>query len=219
MMIRMLRSAAIAGLIVSGLGVAGSAQAAKAPPYKVDTAHTQIIFAVDHMGFSTTHGTFKTFTVDLKFDPAKAAKTTVNVNVDTSSIATGFGPRDEHLKSPDFFNAAQFPSMTFKSTKTEVTGDNTAKLTGNLTLLGVTKPITLDVKLVDNGPSPFAPTANVYGFSATGMIKRSDFGMTKFVPAPGGRGVGDDISFTIGSEINNLPPPPAAPTPAAPKAN
>lgn len=213
----MLRSIVIAGVFSAALASGAAFAADKAPAYKADLSHTQILFSVNHMGNSTMHGSFKAFTVDLKFDPKKPEKTSVNTVIDTSSVDTGFGPRDTHLKSPDFFNVAQFPNMTFKSTKTEVTGTDTAKLTGNLTLLGVTKPLTLDVKMTGTGPS-MAPGATVYGFEATGTIKRSDWGMTKFVPAPGTKmGVGDDISVVIESEINNAPP--MGPPPAAPKNN
>jgi len=221
MIMPVLRSATIAGLIAYGLCLASAAAKDKAPPFHADIPHTQIIFAVNHMGFSTTHGTFKTFTIDLRFDPKKPDKTSANVVIDTSSIDTGFAPRDTHLKSPDFFNVAQFLSMTFKSTKTEVTGADTAKLTGDLTMLGVTKPVTLDVKVEGNGPSPFAPDVTVYGFSISGSLKRSDWGMTKFIPPAGTKGgVGDDISIIIESEVNNSKPMPPAPAAApAPKAN
>jgi polyisoprenoid-binding protein YceI len=201
-----LHRAAIAGALMVGLGVCGVAHAAD-QPYKVDTPHTQVLFAVSHMGFSITHGTFKKVDVSIKFDPKKPDKTSVDATVDVSSIDTGFGPRDEHLKTKDFFDVAQFPTMTFHSTKVEVTGADTAKLTGDLSLHGVTKPVTLDVKLNATGPAMMAPGASVYGFNLSGTIKRSDFGMTTFVPAPGTTaGVGDEITIAISSEVNNAPP-------------
>jgi polyisoprenoid-binding protein YceI len=209
MIMPILRSAAIVGLIAVGLS-SGAFAKDKPLPYHADLAHTQILFSVNHMGTSITHGSFKTFTIDLKFDPAKPAKTSANVVIDTSSVDTGFGPRDTHLKSPDFFNVAQFPSMTFKSTKVDVTGADTAKLTGDLTLLGVTKPVTLDVKIEGQGPSPFMPGVMVYGFTMAGSLNRSDWGMTKYVPEAGSKsGVGDEIAIWIGSEVNNAPPPKA----------
>ena len=217
MMRPMLKSVVVAGLLSAAVSSTAFAAADKALPYKADISHTQVLFSVNHMGNSTMHGTFKTVAVDLKFDPKKPEKTSVIAVIDTSSVDTGFGPRDTHLKSADFFNVAQFPNMTFKSTKTEVTGADTAKLTGNLTLLGVTKPLTLDVKMTGTGPS-MAPGATVYGFEAAGTIKRSDWGMTKYVPAPGTKmGVGDDISVVIESEVNNAPP--MGPPPAALKNN
>ncbi len=201
----MLRSVVVAGLF--GAALASGAALAADQPYHADLAHTQILFAVNHMGHSTMHGTFKKFTVDLKFDPAKPAKTSVSAVIDASSVDTNFGPRDEHLKSPDFFNVAKYPDLTFKSTKVDVTGDDTAKVTGNLTMLGVTKPVTFDAKLVGKGPGMMG--GMIYGFSMSGTLKRSDWGMTKYTPA-----LGDDIAFTIESEVNNaapMPPPPAAP--------
>jgi polyisoprenoid-binding protein YceI len=211
----MLRSVVIAGFL--GAALASGAALAADQPYKADLAHTQILFSVNHMGTSTMHGSFKKFTVDIKFDPKKPAKTSLTTVIDIDSVDTGFGPRDTHLKSPDFFDVAKYPNMTFKSTKVDVTGADTAKLTGNLTMLGVTKPLTLDVKMTGTGPS-MAPGAMVYGFEATGTIKRSDWGMTKYVPAAGSKmGVGDDINVVIESEINNAPP--MGPPPAAVKKN
>lgn len=201
----MLRSIVIAGFF--GAALSGAALAAD-QPYHADLAHTQILFAVNHMGKSTMHGTFKSFTVDLKFDPKAPAKTSVSAVIDASSVDTGFGPRDTHLKSPDFFDVAKFPNLTFKSTKVDVTGADTAKVTGDLTMLGVTKPVTFDAKLSGQGPGMMGAT--VYGFSLSGTLKRSDWGMTKFTPA-----LGDDVAFIIESEVNNAPPMPAPP--AAPK--
>jgi polyisoprenoid-binding protein YceI len=218
----MFRSTAIAGLIAVGLSSGPAFAKDKPLPYKVDLAHTQILFSVNHMGTSITHGRFDKFTIDLKFDPAKPEKTSANVVIDTSSVDTGFDKRDEHLRTPDFFNVAKFANMTFKSTKVDVTGPDTAKLTGDLTMIGVTKPVTLDVKVEGQGPSPFTPGVNVYGFTITGSLNRSDWGMTKFLPAAGSKaGVGDEISIWIGSEVNNAPlpkPTPPAPPPP-PKAN
>ena len=201
----MLRSIVTTGFAVM---LASSAALAADAPYHADLAHTQILFAVNHMGKSTMHGVFKKFTVDLKFDPQKPEKTQVSTVIDASSVDTGFDPRDTHLKSPDFFNVAKFPSLTFKSTKVDMTGADTAKVTGNLTMLGVTKPVTFDAKLSGQGAGMMG--GMVYGFSMSGTLKRSDWGMSKYTPM-----LGDDVAFTIESEVNNAPPMP--PPPAAPK--
>jgi len=203
----MLRSVVIVGLL-GALATSSVLAKTKLPPYKADIAHTQVLFSVNHLGTSTMHGTFKTVSVDLKFDPKKPEKTVVSAVIDASSVDTGFGPRDTHLKSPDFFNVAQYPNLTFKSTKVDVTGADTAKVTGDLTMLGVTKPVTFDAKLVGSGPSMMNKDAMVYGFSMNGTLKRSDWGMKTFLPA-----LGDDIEFTIESEVNDVPPPSAPPAP------
>jgi len=205
----MLRSIAVAGLLGAALA-SNPVLAAAAPTYRADLSHTQILFSVNHFGHSIMHGTFKSFTVDLKFNPDKPEKTTVSAVIDANSVDTGFVPRDNHLKTPDFFDVAKFPNLTFKSTKVEKTGADTAKVTGNLTMIGVTKPVTFDAKLVGSGP---AMGATVYGFTMSGTLKRSDWGMTKFTP-----NLGDDVAFTIESEVTTAPPMPAMPAPAAPPA-
>ncbi len=172
-------------------------------PFRFDRGHTYINFFIDHFGFSTAHGFFTAFEPTISFDPAKPEKTKVEVAIDAASINTAWPARDEELRGEHFFNVAKYPTVTFKSTKVEATGIDTAKLTGNLTLLGVTKPLVLGVKLVKRGPHAFRPSIEVIGFSATGVLKRSEFGMTALLP-----GLGDDVTLMIGAEINNSLPRP-----------
>lgn len=168
----------------------------KSTKYNFDPAHTQVMFAVSHLGFSFSHGRFDKFDGHFTFDLANPEMSEVEVSVDTTSIDMGSAEWDKHLKSADFFNAEKFPTMTFKSTKVEKTGDKTGKLSGDLTLLGVTKPVTLDVRYNNSGIHPYSRN-HIAGFSATGMLKRSDFGMTGGLPA-----VGDDVAIMIEVEGN-----------------
>ncbi len=159
--------------------------------YKIDPAHTAVAFIVNHVGFSNVIGRFNTVGGDVTFDKDAVEKSVVNVTIDTTSVDTNHAKRDEHLRSPDFFNAKEFPKMTFKSTTIEKTGDKTGKLHGDLTMLGVTKPVVLDVTFNKDGVSP-ASKLETAGFSARGTVKRTDFGMKYGAPA-----IGDDIQLLI----------------------
>lgn len=172
---------------------AGSFAPAFAAPvsYKIDPAHTAVVFIVNHVGFSNVIGRFDTVGGDVTFDKDAVEKSVVTVSIDTTSVDTNHAKRDEHLRSPDFFNAKEFPKMTFKSTTIEKTGDKTGKLHGDLTMLGVTKPVVLDVTFNKDGVSP-ASKLETAGFSARGTVKRSEFGMKYGVPA-----IGDDIQLLI----------------------
>jgi polyisoprenoid-binding protein YceI len=171
----------------------GSVVPAFAAPvsYKIDPAHTAVAFIVNHVGFSNVIGRFDTVGGDVTFDKDAVEKSVVNVTIDTTSVDTNHAKRDEHLRSPDFFNAKEFPKMTFKSTKIEKTGDKTGKLHGDLTMLGVTKPVVLDVTFNKDGVSP-ASKLETAGFSARGTVKRTEFGMKYGAPA-----IGDDIQLLI----------------------
>lgn len=172
----------------------------EASPFHFDRGHTFLTFSLSHFGFSTATGTFKSFDAGTSFDPQAPEATGIDVRIDAASIDTGWPARDEELKGKEFFNVAHYPAITFRSTGVKVSG-KTAKLNGNLTMLGVTKPVVLNVKLVKQGPHPFRSTVEVYGFQATGKFKRSDFGMTALLP-----GLGDEITLDVSAEINNAPP-------------
>ena len=162
--------------------------------YNFDMSHANITFTVNHLGFSTTHGRFNGFDGTLMIDKDAPEASSVKVDIATKSLDTFFEKRDAHLKSADFFNAEMFPTMNFTSTKVEKTGDNALKVTGDLTLLGVTKPVTLDVMVPAMGAHPMSGKEWI-GFSAKTTIKRSEWGMTTFVPA-----VGDEVSIVIDIE-------------------
>lgn len=183
-----------AALFVSA-AVGAVAPASAAPvAYKIDPAHLSVAFIVNHLGFSNLIGRFNAAAGDLSFDKDAVEKSVVTVTVDTTSVDTNHAKRDEHLRSPDFFNVKEFPKMTFKSTKIEKTGDNAGKLYGELTMLGVTKPVVLDVTFNKEGVSPASKMETV-GFSARGTVKRTDFGMKYGAPY-----ISDDIQLLIEAE-------------------
>jgi polyisoprenoid-binding protein YceI len=165
--------------------------AATVENYKFDKAHTQILFFVDHLGFSKSQGEFHDYDGYFTFDRENPANSKVEVTIQTASIDMDDKPWDDHLKNADFFNVEKFPTMVFKSTDIKVTGDDTADITGDLTILDVTKPVTLSVKHNKSDKHAFSGKY-VSGFSASATVKRSDFGMTYGLPA-----VGDDINLMI----------------------
>jgi len=165
--------------------------------FKIDPSHAHAGFSVSHLGFSMQNGQFDTISGSVTLDPATPANSKVNVTIDASSLDSGWDKRDAHLKNPDFFNVKKFPTITFVSTKVMPTGKTTAKVTGNLTLLGVSKPVTLDIKMNKAAKHPFAKDKYLVGFSGTTTIKRSEWGMTKYVP-----NIGDDVKIRL--EIETL---------------
>jgi len=168
--------------------------------WNLDPFHTNAQFFVKHLGISTVQGDFTKVTGTVTLDDQDITKSTVSVTIDVNSIDTRVSRRDDDLKSEHFLNAAQFPTITFQSTKVAKSGDNTLKVTGNLTIRGVTKEVTLDVT------GPTAPISAMgsqrRGFSATTKINRQDFG----VAADPGM-VGDDLTILLDGEMA-LPPPP-----------
>ena len=173
--------------------------------YTIDPAHASLTFKVNHLGFSHYTARFAKFDAKLNIDPAHPEAATLTAHIDPQSLALNAPPAGFHdeLMGKGFFDAKLFPDIDFVSTKVEKTGDFTARVTGNLTLHGVTKPATMDVTF--NGGYPglagVDPHARI-GFSATGQLKRSDFGMGAGVPAPGSRlGVSDEVDFAIDAEM------------------
>ena len=161
-----------------------------ADSYTIDPPHTFPHFSINHLGFSTMQGRFDktsgTVTVD------RAAKTgAVEISIESASVSTGFAKRDEHLRSPDFFNAAEFPAITYKSTAMHFKGDTPASVDGNLTILGVTKPVTLTIDAFNCGTNPMSKKDEC-GAGASAQIKRSDFGVKYALPA-----VGDDVKLVF----------------------
>ena len=172
--------------------------------WSLDTSHSEITFAVKHMMISTVRGKFNSFSGTIDFNESNPALSTVDVSVDLSSIDTRDQKRDGHLTSPDFFDVANHPTMTFKSNSVKVLGDNRASLTGDLTIRGVTKPLTLDVVYNGQAKSPWGTTSA--GFSASGKINRKDYGLAWNVALEtGGVLVGEDIAITIEAEIVKQP--------------
>lgn len=163
--------------------------------FVLDKTHAKIIFSYSHFGYSTSYGMFTDFEGKLAFDPKAPAKSALEVNVNMNGIDTAVPKLDEHLKSADFFDVSKFPSATFKSTAIEVTGPNTGRITGSLTLHGVTKPVVLNAVFNGGGINPVSKQY-VVGFNASGVIKRSEFGVSTYAPM-----VGDDVTLTLSGEF------------------
>ena len=176
-------------LAVSMLAAAASVQAAE--NYKIDPNHTYPNFEISHLGFSTMHGRFGKTEGELQVDWDKKTAS-VDIVIDAASINTGMKKRDDHLRSPDFLNAAEFPEITYKSTKIMIHDDKTAMVEGELTIMGVTKSVPLTVARFNCGDHPMKKGAYVCGFDAKGKIKRSDFGVKYALPA-----VGDEMVLNI----------------------
>ena len=186
---RVLRYVALAGL----LATAGTAAAAPVT-YKLDPTHTMVLFSWNHFGFSNPTADLNQAEGTLVYDEAAPTKATVEVTLPLSGLDTFVPKLDEHLKSADFFDAAKFPNVTFKSTKVVSAGKGKLKVTGDLTVHGVTKPVTLDATLNKVGPHPMMKVQSI-GFDATATIKRSDFGVGAYVP-----NVSDEIKIHITTE-------------------
>jgi polyisoprenoid-binding protein YceI len=169
--------------------------------YQLDPAHSTARFSVRHMMISRVHGEFTNLSGSLKFNPVKNEESQVDVEIDVSSINTNQGDRDNHLKSADFFDTATYPKITFTSTNTVKTGAEEGTLTGDLTIHGVTKPVTLHVE--GSGQEIKDPWGNWrLGFTARTKIKRSEFGLTyNAALETGGVLVGDDVEITIDAQF------------------
>ena len=161
--------------------------------YQVDPGHTQIVFAYDHMGFSNNMGIIGEPTGTLTLDPKNVAAAKVSVDIPVANLRTAVPKLDEHLMKPDFFDSAKFPKASFVSTSVKADGPTGAEISGNLTIKGITKPVTLDAQFYGAGKAPaMAGGKENVGFMATTSIKRSDFGMGYGVPM-----VGDQIELKI----------------------
>lgn len=168
--------------------------ASAADKYTLDPTHTAVIWHANHFGFSNPSGRFVGIEGSITIDEKKPENSSVNVVIPTANVVTGIDKFNEHLKSKDFFSVAEFPKATFASSKVEVTGKDTAKVHGSLTLLGISKDVTLDVKMNKIGENPFSKKKTA-GFSATTVLKRSDFGMKYGIP-----GVSDEVAISIEAE-------------------
>ena len=184
------------------LALAGTALASE---WAVDASHVTAQFSVQHMMVSTVRGQFDKVAGNVQLDDADLTKSVVDITIDTNSINTREPKRDAHLKSPDFFDAAKFPQITFKSTKIAKAGKAKYKVTGELTMRGQAHPVTLDVTLTDVAKSPWGTP--VRGVSASGKISRKQWGLTwnKTLDA-GGLLVGDEVNLQVDLELNPKSP-------------
>ncbi|KMW56551.1 Protein yceI precursor [Candidatus Rhodobacter oscarellae] len=183
-------------LFAAAVALTAAPAFAEAEKYVLDASHSQIVFNYSHLGYSTTWGMFSGFDGEIMFDQANPAASSVSVSFPVMTMFTGWEKRDAHLFSADFFDAAEDEMVTFASTGIEVTGDNTAKITGDLTLNGVTKPVVLDAVMNQSGDHPMAKTPWA-GFDATTTLVRSDFGVGAFAPF-----VSDEVQVMISIEAS-----------------
>ncbi|MEL6678153.1 MAG: YceI family protein [Pseudomonadota bacterium] len=174
-----LRSTVLAAALIA------SPFAAVAANWTLDKSHAHITFSVSHLGFSDTQGAFREFDADITFDPENIDATEVSVIIDAASVDTFWEARDAHIRRADMLNVEAHPTITFVSTSVEQTGDNTAVVTGDMTLLGETREVSFDAVLNNLGPNPFNPDKTVAGFTLTGDIDRTEFGMGFGAPAIG----------------------------------
>jgi polyisoprenoid-binding protein YceI len=193
----LLGTAMVAGLAAAAIAPA-SAQvvtttAAKVPAgtYNVEPYHTRILFAVSHMGFTTWYGNFSSASGTLNFDPKNPAKSALSVSFPTDSVSTTNTKLDGELKSPMWFDAAQFPTITFKSTKIIVISHGKGVIEGDLTFHGVTHPVTLTAHFNGGGTNPLDKKYTI-GFEATGSLSRAEFGVKTYEPL-----IGDKVELLL----------------------
>ncbi len=173
----------------------------KTHTYKIDEYHSTARFSVRHLMISKVHGELHDITGTVSYDPGNPDATVADVSIGVASISTNQDQRDTHLKSADFFDAEQFPTITFRSTKVKSLGDGEFEITGDITMHGVTKPLTLKAEVSPEVKSPMG--GYKIGVSATGVINREDFGMVyNQALETGGVLVGKEISLQIDAELD-----------------
>ncbi len=181
-------------LIACGLALALSltGPARAADNYEVDSAHSMLVFKVDHMGYSFSYGRFNDISGSFSIDEANPANSSVTMTVQAGSIDTNSEQRDRHLKGPDFLNAGQFPEIRFRSKKVEKSGDD-YKVSGDFTLRGITKPLTVNLTRRKTGADPWGNHRT--GFNASFTIRRTDFGVNYNPQA-----IGDEVELMVAIE-------------------
>ncbi len=165
--------------------------------YQLEKTHVDVVFTINHAGFSNKHGRFREIDATLSYDSGEPQSSSVKVSIKADSLDTGFAARDKDVMSPMFLDVEKYPELQFASTKVSVMPDGTLRIQGDLTLHGITKPVVLSTKLNKQGPNPFDKRPTV-GFSATGSLLRSDFGMTNLIPL-----IGDQVDIAIDAEFNH----------------
>lgn len=205
MLLPVLFAAALCGAVPAAEVPEAGSGALPAGSYTVDKAHASLIFRVNHLGFSHWTARFTNFDAQLQFDPAKPAADRVAVTIDPASLTPDNPPPGfvAALQGAQWLDAGQFPQITYKSTRVEVVGKDGLRITGDMTLHGITKPVVLNATF--NGGyvgHPMDPHARI-GFSAHGTLKRSEFGIAYGIPQPGSTmGVSDAVEFTIEAEFS-----------------
>jgi polyisoprenoid-binding protein YceI len=177
-----------------------AAPASSISQWRVDPAHTRAEFAVKHLMITTVRGHFSDVDGTVREDSADPTRSSIEVSIKVASLDTGVDQRDAHLRSPDFFDAEQFPSLTFRSTRIVPAGEDKLQVTGDLTIKGVTKSVVLDVTEEGRGGDPWG--GQRAGFSATGKIDRRDFGLNyNQALETGGWAVGHDVKINLDVEL------------------
>ena len=189
-------SLALAAAAVLFSGIAS----AKTTSYEIDPTHTAAVFTWDHFGFSTPSGNFTDIRGQIHFDDKQPKNSSVNVTIPVTSLNTNVSALDEHLKAADFFDAAKYPTISFKSTKVETKDNKKFKITGDLTIKGITKTVVLDTVLNKKADHPMQKVPAI-GFNATTSFDRSAFGVANYVP-----NVGDKITVQITTEALHKAP-------------
>ncbi|MGC1301407.1 MAG: YceI family protein [Caulobacteraceae bacterium] len=186
------------------LGASAHAQSPASPDpsavqggvYAVEPAHTQVMFSVLHIGFTSYGGVFSKASGELKLDPKTLAATELNVSVPVTTVATTSTVLDDELRGAEWLDAGKYPAMTFHSTKITKTGPATADVAGELSIHGVTRPVVLKARFIGAGVNPLDKSYTA-GFQVSGEIKRSEFGVTKYVPL-----ISDEVHLTINAAFH-----------------
>ena len=179
--------------LLCSLLAAATLGSARADNYKIDPVHSMIIFKAGHFGVGNIYGRFDTFSGDFVFDPNDPTKDSVNLEITTDSIDSNSAARDKDLKGPDYLNAKQFPTATFKSTAFKKVDDKNYEVTGDFTLRGVTKPVTVAVQVIGSGTDPQGKFR--LGTESTVTLKRSEFDVKALLPA-----IPDEVQLRIAVE-------------------
>jgi polyisoprenoid-binding protein YceI len=186
-------------LLASLLALSPALALAAGTTWNVDPSHSQVGFSVKHLVISNVRGEFGKYAGKVVLDDADVTKSTVEATVDVASVDTKVADRDTHLKSPDFFDVEKYPTMTFRSTKVAKAGNGALKVTGDLTLHGVTKPVVLDVTTTPEVKGMYGETRR--GFAATTKLNRKDFGLTWNKMVEAGPAVGDQVTIALDLEV------------------
>lgn len=181
-------------LLAAALALASTVAFAAPLTYKIEANHTDVVASWSHFGFSNPIAHFGKVDGSITYDPANVGASKVEVTIPLSGLNSHVGDFDDHLRSADFFDAEKFPNITFKSTSVKAAGKGKLKVTGDLTIKGVTKPVVLDVTINKTGVQPMA-NREAAGFSATATVKRTDFGLGLYAP-----NVSDQVKLSITTE-------------------
>ena len=193
---RPVRPFAIPVALLAATAAGAAANVVAAETFRLEKTHVDLLFSINHAGFTQKHGSFRELDAMLQYDARNLGKSQITVTVKTDSLDTGDAARDRDVKGDKFLDTAKFPEMIFASTKVTPGPKQTLLVEGTLTLHGVTKPLTLHATLNKSAPNPFDKRPTL-GFSASGSLKRSDFGISTYAPL-----IGDEVNIDIDAEFN-----------------